>query len=483
MALNSSGPISLGGTVAGQSIELENGGSGTTQISLNDTAVRSLAGVPSGMIVMPLNFWGKSNQAYWIANSSITEPTDVYGTSVDSSGNIYIAATTTTGEDQGLIIKLNNLGSVQWSTLVTNTLLSTYGLVVRGLTVLSNGNIAVGGDYQVASTRRNMYFFEINSSTGALIGSSRNQQGTSQSTRAWSIQATSDGGFIASAATTSGTNAYFSTQKFPNVTGAPTWGVRSTISTGTAQKSAEASNGNIVTVGSSGSPSKLQALSTNSSGAVAYHFTSSTTTNHVFFDVVCIGTDSYMAGYATNGTAIQAYVAKYDVNGTLIWGRTLYSSPNQTFSTAMDKDSQGNIYVAWNLSNGGASPNRYGTLIVKYNSSGVLQWQREFNRSTTNAMIKVVNDNTFVLTCNTLGTTLAIVQDGLWFCQLPTDGSKTGTYTVNGKSVTYSVSSWTEASYTVATATSTNTTVAATTLATTAQTTSSPSISNTITNI
>lgn len=59
--MNSSGPISLAGTTAGQSIEIENGGNGTTQISLNDAAVRSLAGVASGQITMPTDFYGKSN--------------------------------------------------------------------------------------------------------------------------------------------------------------------------------------------------------------------------------------------------------------------------------------------------------------------------------------------------------------------------------------------------------------------------------------
>lgn len=59
--MNSSGQISLAGTIAGQSIEIENGGNGTTQISLNDPPVRALAGVPSGQIVMPNDFWGKSN--------------------------------------------------------------------------------------------------------------------------------------------------------------------------------------------------------------------------------------------------------------------------------------------------------------------------------------------------------------------------------------------------------------------------------------
>lgn len=61
MTLNSSGPISLGGSTSGQSINLELGQSATAQISLNDTNVRTLAGVPSGAIVVPTNFYGKSS--------------------------------------------------------------------------------------------------------------------------------------------------------------------------------------------------------------------------------------------------------------------------------------------------------------------------------------------------------------------------------------------------------------------------------------
>ena len=72
MTMNSSGPISLGGTTAGVSIEIENGGNGTTQISLNDTAVRTLAGVPSGAIIMPTNFYGKANQFNYTISSNQT---------------------------------------------------------------------------------------------------------------------------------------------------------------------------------------------------------------------------------------------------------------------------------------------------------------------------------------------------------------------------------------------------------------------------
>jgi len=61
MPLNPSGAISLAGPVAGQSIAVELGQSATATISLNDTNVRTLAQVPSGVIVMPTDFYGKSS--------------------------------------------------------------------------------------------------------------------------------------------------------------------------------------------------------------------------------------------------------------------------------------------------------------------------------------------------------------------------------------------------------------------------------------
>ena len=59
MALNTTGPISLAGTTAGQSIALELSRSGTAIISLNDADVRSLLGVASGAISMD-SAYGKS---------------------------------------------------------------------------------------------------------------------------------------------------------------------------------------------------------------------------------------------------------------------------------------------------------------------------------------------------------------------------------------------------------------------------------------
>jgi hypothetical protein len=64
MTLASSGEISLGGSTANRSINLELGQAATATVSLNDANVRSLAGVASGAIVMPTNFYGKSNVSF-----------------------------------------------------------------------------------------------------------------------------------------------------------------------------------------------------------------------------------------------------------------------------------------------------------------------------------------------------------------------------------------------------------------------------------
>jgi hypothetical protein len=91
MTLNASGPISIAGTTAGQSIQIELNGNGTTQMSLNDAAVRTLAGVPSGAITMPTNFYGKSNRV--TAAATISANTSNYTVNTAKAPG-YAAGTT-----------------------------------------------------------------------------------------------------------------------------------------------------------------------------------------------------------------------------------------------------------------------------------------------------------------------------------------------------------------------------------------------------
>lgn len=147
MALNSSGPISLGGTTAGQSIEIENGGNGTTQISLNDAAVRSLAGVASGAITMPTDFYGKSNIvtiSYTFSSNTADAALNLSSISGYSAGKSIITVTINSG------------------VYLYATSTSSYGLNISGgttgdtLTIVNNGFICgkggTGGFNSAAAT-------------------------------------------------------------------------------------------------------------------------------------------------------------------------------------------------------------------------------------------------------------------------------------------------------------------------------------------
>jgi hypothetical protein len=93
MTLNSSGPISLGGTATNASINLELSQAFNAQISMNDTNVRTLAGVASGAIVMPTNFYGKSAGATVNFNDAVVTaagvPSQSAGYRINTNGFVY----------------------------------------------------------------------------------------------------------------------------------------------------------------------------------------------------------------------------------------------------------------------------------------------------------------------------------------------------------------------------------------------------------
>jgi hypothetical protein len=93
MTLNSSGPISLGGTATNASINLELSQAFNAQISMNDANVRTLAGVASGAIIMPTNFYGKSAGATVNFNDAVVTaagvPAQSAGYRINTNGFVY----------------------------------------------------------------------------------------------------------------------------------------------------------------------------------------------------------------------------------------------------------------------------------------------------------------------------------------------------------------------------------------------------------
>lgn len=92
MTLATSGPISMGGSTPNRSLNLELGQGNAAQISLNDANVRALAGVPSGAIILPTDFYGKpavvtETQTVTVGNFSF-KGFDNYGFSAGGWGSI-----------------------------------------------------------------------------------------------------------------------------------------------------------------------------------------------------------------------------------------------------------------------------------------------------------------------------------------------------------------------------------------------------------
>jgi hypothetical protein len=179
VTLNASGPISLGGSTAGQSINLELGRSATAQVSLNESAVRTLAGVPSGAIVMPTDFYGKSSAVFRLdaagysdfgaisiqpaevafrVNSDGTVEASTFGSGIVDS---YNWITPTTGSTTYFVRATLNSGSLNsgttgvWEALTTDRVWTVYkneftsGSQIANLTIAISSNS--GGTNIVAS--------------------------------------------------------------------------------------------------------------------------------------------------------------------------------------------------------------------------------------------------------------------------------------------------------------------------------------------
>lgn len=184
MPLNSSGPISLGGAITGQSINLELGQAANATTSLNATNVRTLAGKPTGAIVMPLDFWGKSSSYPYLAMYQGTYLTIsnlaglfTHGRYYDSSENaFYICSSTGTlaPANSSIITKINaTTGQVIWQNIYANAMVSSSSVVFSGINqAKESGNLVfngwIGGTVATVTTNRPLIAV-ISKSDGSVV--------------------------------------------------------------------------------------------------------------------------------------------------------------------------------------------------------------------------------------------------------------------------------------------------------------------------
>jgi hypothetical protein len=171
--------MSIGGTTATRSINLELGRASNAQSSMGESALRTLAGVPSGVINMS-DFYGKSNTATPSFDSAATFFLNKTGTgsqtttlTFNTDGTIsYVADTgytgptaciTPTGSTTGISIRCN-FTSITWAG-ATRTLTVFGTAVTSGVGSYDSGTVSFGGASKVITGTSNALSFIIATGT------------------------------------------------------------------------------------------------------------------------------------------------------------------------------------------------------------------------------------------------------------------------------------------------------------------------------
>jgi hypothetical protein len=179
MTLAASGTMSIGGTTATRSINLELGRASNAQSSMGESALRTLAGVPSGVINMS-DFYGKSNTATPSFDSAATFFLNKTGTgsqtttlTFNTDGTIsYVADTgytgptaciTPTGSTTGISIRCN-FTSITWAG-ATRTLTVFGTAVTSGVGSYDSGTVSFGGASKVITGTSNALSFIVATGT------------------------------------------------------------------------------------------------------------------------------------------------------------------------------------------------------------------------------------------------------------------------------------------------------------------------------
>lgn len=407
MTLPASGQISM------SQVNTELAKSATATISLNDSAVRGLANVPSGQISMS-NLWGASayplnlmlvgagqfaqittgggNTTYAAYNYSSFYFTAFNANGVQQfqksysgfAGNLNsIISSNTSGtrilvmleSNTHQIMMLDGSGNVQWAKQTESLSSGPFGTQTAGC-VLDNGNSYASfvvyvnyGSFNAITTNINMFDSNAN-----LLGRTA---------------------YYANAATLY--------RQF----------IIHSITRGTGNVAL--ANGYVETGGSYNNDSFIGVLNGSAAFSTSFRFTSEVDNEaEAYASTQDSSGNYYVAGDARRSSGANGFLAKINSNSTLAWqrytGNTLYDCV---------LDSANNIYAVGLLGSG--------WVVFKFDNNGTLQWQRSFLQSnfttlgysyTASIKYRSADDKLVIAS----GTGIIIVY--------PTNGSITGTFTV-----------------------------------------------------
>ena len=184
-------------------------------------------------------------------------------------------------------------------------------------------------------------------------------------------------------------------------------------------------------------------IKVNSAGVIQWQ-KSYSRGNNFFAATEAIAVDTsgnvFICGYSSdsNSTDDRPYVLKVNSSGTVQWARYCGNYNDGARVETITCDNDDNVYV-FGLDKTNSTPYN-DSLIVKYNSSGTLQWKRTFGISAANQQaysIKTDSRNNVVIAGNNYSSVGSYGHWDHYLARLPNDGTKTGTYTVNSGSWVY----------------------------------------------
>lgn len=163
----------------------------------------------------------------------------------------------------------------------------------------------------------------------------------------------------------------------------------------------------------------------SSAGGIDFETTLASNASPEYINALAVDSSNNIYGVGltrTQSSTPDAWLFKTNSGGTVQWERYIGGSGGEFFRS-VTTDSSGNVYAAGETDTGFSS---YQLLIVKYNSSGTLQWQRTFSYSggisQYESAITHHSNKIYVTARRGSGTETALV------LVLPDDGSETGNF-------------------------------------------------------
>ena len=416
MAIPSSGPISL------TTVQTEFGGS--NPIGINEYYAGgglvpagtsgTYGAVPSSGTISLQNFYGTSNVVYAINTLSNTQVV-MYGLAIDASNNVHLCSGYYNAGGTWIGKYDSNLNPI-WQRYLSGAGFDAYG----GCITDSSSNVYIIGNSGGAATH--FVTVKLNSS-GSIVWQNQFNRGSSESlTPAGGNSITADGNTL-----------YFTGYGFCKINtsdGSPTywanWG--SGFSGGCTGGQTDSSGNFIFTFRQSTGGPAFSTCKVNSSETRQWGRQSDQTSFVSSFQSLALLSNGNFVVVGFAGGSFKISVNSQST-GDNVWSNGLNSSNTFRNFSGVTVDSSNNIYATFSI----GSPYQW-IVIVKYNSAGTIQWIRKVVADGKDAQswaIKTDSIGNVYCTANWNNTGSLV--------KIPADGSKTGSWTINGILVTYAV--------------------------------------------